>query len=110
MGNMKFVSFRELRTSTGKINEMLTDGGRIVVTNNGKPKALMIQIGEADFEETLAAINQAKLIRAISNIRAAALRSGASKMTLEEINAEIAQSRMERKGRTATKERLSTDD
>ena len=63
MGNMSFVSFRELRTSTAKIVEMLTDGGKIVVTSNGKPKALMIQVGETDFEETLAILNQVTLSR-----------------------------------------------
>ena len=101
MGNISFVSFRELRTSTSRINEMLTDGGRIIVTNNGKPKALMIQVSETDFEETLAVLNQVKLTRAISSIRAAAQRSGADQMTLDEINAEILQSRKERKGQAA---------
>ena len=99
MGNMSFVSFRELRTSTAKINDMLTDDGKIVVTSNGKPKALMIQVNEADFEETLAVLNQVKLTRAINNIRASAQRSGASAMTLDEINKEIAQSRIERRER-----------
>ena len=99
-GSMSFVSFRELRTSTAKISNMLSDDGKIVVTSNGKPKAIMIQVNEADFEETLAVLNQVKLAKAINNIRAAAQRSGASEMTLDEINAEIAQSRKERKERT----------
>jgi PHD/YefM family antitoxin component YafN of YafNO toxin-antitoxin module len=97
MGNINFLSFRELRTSTAKINDMLADDGKIVVTSNGKPKAIMIQVNEADFEDALAMLNQAKFARAISNIRASAQRSGASKMTLDEINAEIAQSRKEKR-------------
>ena len=101
MGNMNFVSFRELRTSTTKISEMLTDGGKIVVTNNGKPKAIMIQVSDIDLEETLAVLNQVQLTRAINNIRAAAQRSGASEMTIEEIDAEILQSRKARKERAA---------
>ena len=97
MGNMSFVSFRELRTSTAKINDMLTDNGKIVVTSNGKPKALMIQVSETDFEETLAVLNQVRLTRILSKIRAAAQQSGASEMTLDEINAEIAAARQERR-------------
>jgi PHD/YefM family antitoxin component YafN of YafNO toxin-antitoxin module len=101
MGNMRFVSFRELRTATAKINDMLTDEGKIVVTSNGKPKALMIQVSENDFEDTLAALNQVKLTRAINNIRSSAQHNGASEMTLDEINEEIAQSRKERRERPA---------
>jgi len=102
MSGMNFVSFRELRTSTAKINDMLTDNGKIVVTSNGKPTAVMIQVNENDFEETLAVLNQIKLTRAINNLRTSAQRSGAAEMTLEEINAEIALSRKERRERTAS--------
>jgi len=99
MSNTNFVSFRELRTSTSKINEMLNDDGKIIITNNGKPKALMINISDVNFEETLSIINQVKLTRAINNIRAAAQHSGAAEMTINEINDEIAQSRKERRER-----------
>jgi len=101
MSGMSFVSFRELRTSTTKINDMLTDNGKIVVTSNGKPKAVMIQVNENDFEETLAILNQIKLSKSINNMRASAERSGAADMTLEEINAEIALARKERRERKA---------
>jgi len=97
MGSTSFVSFRELRTSTTKINDMLTDDGKIIVTSNGKPKAIMIQVNETDFEDTLAIINQVKLARVINNLRASARNSGASEMSLDEINAEIALSRKERR-------------
>jgi len=99
MSGMSFVSFRELRTTTAKINDMLTDNGKIVVTSNGKPKAVMIQVNENDFEETLAVLNQIKLTKSINNMRASAERSGAAEMTLDEINAEIALSRKERRER-----------
>ena len=99
MGSMNFVSFRELRTSTGKINDMLADNGKVVVTSNGKPKAIMFQVNETDFEETLAIINQIKLARAINNIRTVAGSNGASEMTLDEINAEIQASRREKRNR-----------
>ena len=101
MGSMNFVSFRELRTSTGKINDMLTDNGKIVVTSNGKPKAIMLQVNETDFEETLAIINQIKLARAINNIRTTAVKNGVSEMTLDEINAEIYASRREKRKATS---------
>ena len=97
VGNMNFVSFRELRSSTGKINEMLADDGKIVVTNKGKPAAIMLKVNETDIEETLSLINQVNLSKAINNIRLAALRNGKSEMTMEEIDAEIEKSRQERR-------------
>jgi len=61
MNSVSFLSFRELRTSTGKIEEMLANDNKIIVTGNGKPKALMIQINEMNFEDTLAQVNRMKL-------------------------------------------------
>ena len=99
MGSVNFVSFRELRTSTGKIEGMLADDNKIIVTGNGKPKAIMIQINESNFEETLALLNRVKMEQAIDNIRLAAQQNGASEMTMEEIDEEIAQARKERRKR-----------
>ena len=101
MGSMNFLSLRELRTSTARINEMLTEDGKIVVTSNGKPRAIMIQVSEADFEETLKMINQIKLTRAINNIRKSAEQSGAADLTMDDIDAEISQARRERRARQA---------
>jgi len=96
LGNMSFISLRELRTSTSKINDMLIDDGKIVVTSNGKPKAVMIQVNENDFEETLTVLNQVKLAKAINKIRRTAHSSGVSDMSLAEINEEITQVRKEK--------------
>jgi Phd_YefM. len=101
MGTTNFVSFRELRTSTAKINDMLTEDGKIIVTSKGKPKAIMIQVNESDFEETLSILNQIKLTKTISNIRATAQQNGSAEMTMEEIDAEIAQYRKEKHERLA---------
>lgn len=99
MSSTNFLSLRELRTSTSRINKMLSDDGKIIVTANGKPTALMIGLGESNLEETLALINQVKLARAIKNFRSNALQSGASELTLDDINAEIALSRQEKRQR-----------
>jgi antitoxin (DNA-binding transcriptional repressor) of toxin-antitoxin stability system len=96
MGVMKFLSLRELRTSTGKLPEILSDDGKIIVTNKGKPTALMIQISEETLEDTLALINQVKFARAVNNLRSEARQNGTDEITMEEIDAEIAASRKER--------------
>ena len=97
MSAIKFLSFRELRTDTGKIKEMLADDGKILVTNNGKPAAFMIAIDEYTLEETLNDLRQIRGLRAMREIQRQAAQNGLSEMTLEEINAEIAQARQERR-------------
>ena len=93
---MKFLSIRELRASTGKLNEMLSNNGQIVLTTNGKPAALMIEINEESFEDVLTDIRIAKSRRAIRKMQEHSVRSGLSNMTLDEINAEITAARNER--------------
>ena len=94
--SLNFVSFRELRSSTTRINNMLSNEGKIVVTNQGKPAAIMLQVSESTLEETLTMINQFRLSKAINNMRLNALRCGASGMSLDEINEEITRSRYEK--------------
>ena len=97
MGTMKFLSFRELRTDTSKIKEMLADYGKIVVTNNGKPTAFMIAVDESSFEDMLNDLRQVRGLRAMREIQRQAEQNGLSEMTLDEINAEIAQARQEQR-------------
>jgi PHD/YefM family antitoxin component YafN of YafNO toxin-antitoxin module len=96
MSNMKFLSMRELRTSTSKIKEMLSEEGKIVVTNNGKPAALMLEINEASLEETLADLRQLQAKRALRELQNTAVKNGTASMSLDEINTEIAAARKER--------------
>jgi len=107
LGSLKFLSYRELRTSTSKIKEALTADGKIVVTNNGKPEALMLQVDETNFEETLSLLNQLKLTRAINNLQQSAQNNGVAEMSLDDINAEIAQTRKEKKERLMKEAPLS---
>ena len=67
MSATRFMSLRELRNETGKIKDILSDNGKIIITNKGKPEALMLDVNEQNFEETLLLINQIRLSRAISN-------------------------------------------
>ncbi|MDR1815678.1 MAG: hypothetical protein LBR00_03215 [Clostridiales Family XIII bacterium] len=96
---MKFISVRELRNSTAKLDDMIAKDGSLVVTNSGKPAYLMLGIDEASFEDTILDLSRIRALRATRNVQERAKRSGADEMTLDEINAEIAASRKERKAR-----------
>ena len=89
---MDFFTVRDLRTSPKSIWDSLA-GGEVVITNNGRPSALMINIPDGDFEETLNSVRQARAMRAFNSMRRKAAEAGY--MTEEEINAEIAAARKE---------------
>ena len=90
---MKFYSVRDLRTTPKSIWDNLNNDGEAVITNNGKPTALLIDIAEESFEETIKAIRQAKAMLAFNSMRAKAAKDGF--MSDEEIEREICAARTE---------------
>ena len=90
---MNFYSVRDLRTTQKAIWENLEKDGEVVITNNGKPTALLFDIGDGDLEETLKAIRQAKAMIAFNSMRSKAAAKGY--LSEEEIEAEIAAARQE---------------
>lgn len=73
---MEFYSTRELRTNMKTIWKELSEGNDVVITNNGKPHALMVGIPEGRLEETVRAIRQAKAIAAMDRMRRKAEKDG----------------------------------
>ena len=84
---MNFYTVRDLRTTPKSIWDNLTTDGEVVITNNGKPTAIMIDISDGSFEETLRAVRQAKAVIAFNSMRTKAASKGF--MSEEEIEAEI---------------------
>ncbi len=99
MGAMKFLSMRDLRMSTSQIKKMLMDDGTIIVTNNGKPAALMLEINESTLESVLTDLRQVRARRALKELQKTAAKSGKSEMTMDEIDAEITAARSEKRAR-----------
>lgn len=96
---MDFVTVRELRAESGKVWEKIEAGEEIVVTRNGKPFALLVHTEPAQLEGTLRAIRAARFGAAVEAIQRHAREQGLDKMTMEEIDAEIAAARRERRER-----------
>ena len=90
---MNFYSVRDLRTESKNVWENLSAGGEVVITNNGKPSALMIDIPEGSFDEVVQAVRQAKAMIAFNSMRRKAAQRGF--MTDAEIEAEISAARRE---------------
>ena len=88
---MNFYSVRDLRTKSQAMWSELDSGNEIVLTNNGKPAALLLNIPEGGFDEVVQAVRQAKAMIALNSMRLQAAREGFK--TDEEIEALIDEAR-----------------
>ena len=73
---MNFYSIRDLRTESKKMWANLSNGDEVILTNNGHPSALVIDIPDGLFDETVQAVRQAKAMIALNNMRRKASREG----------------------------------
>ena len=94
---MTFISIRDMRTRPGEVWQQLQEEGDLIVTSSGRPFALMISAADEDVEELLLALRRARAQMAVSRLRKQAAASGLDRMTAEEIEAEINQTRSERR-------------
>lgn len=94
---MNFYTVRDLRTHPREVWDKLSETQEIIITNNGKPTALMIEIDDENLEEVLASVRQSMAMRAVNKLRIASVRSGRSEMTSEDIDEEIYKVRKEKR-------------
>ena len=90
---MKFVTVRDFRASPSVIWRKLLAERELIITNNGKPIALLTPLNDETLEDTLSAIRKAKAINAMKKMQEVSIASGNNKMTLEEINTIIRDTR-----------------
>lgn len=96
---MKLVSVRDLRNRPGEVQEAIAEQ-TVALTSNGKPFALVIGVGaDEDLAEVEAAVRAARAQLALSRIRRRAARTGRDQLTPQEIEAEVATARRERRRR-----------
>ena len=98
---ISFVSTRELSKQPGKVMAKVSAEGAQVVTKNGVPAAYLIPTSGLGIEADLDALRRLLLGRALDAAQAEAARAGTSETTLEDIDAEIAASRKERRAKRA---------
>jgi len=84
---MDFVSVREFRVSSRNIWQKLSRDGKMVITNNGKPTALLLDLSNEDLEETILTLQQVRAMRLFNRMRTEAERRGF--LSKKEIEAEI---------------------
>lgn len=86
---MNFYGMRELSNNTKSVMTSVNQNGSAVITDNGKPAALMISISEENFEATLDAVRQMRARQAVEVLRRKARMNFPEGMSMDEIDAEI---------------------
>ena len=86
---MIFVSVRDLRGKAGEIWKRLPGEGEIVITNNGRPIAILAAVNESNLEESLSAFRQARAVEAVASLQRRSVEQGTDRISMDEIDAEI---------------------
>jgi len=95
---MEFVTVRDLRLKPAEVWDKLAQQRELVLTSNGRPLAIIAGVGDGDVEETMVALRRARAQAAVSRLRRSAAAHGTDKLTMAEIEAEIAEVRKARQG------------
>ena len=85
---MRFVTVRDFRTHPAAIWKKLPEE-QVVITNNGKPIALLLPVSDSDLEETVKVLRRVRAQQALATLQLQAVQDGRSTMKPEEIDAEI---------------------
>lgn len=96
---MRFVTIRDLRNKSAQIQRDLPKEKEMVLTSNGKPIAILTATSADKIEESLAMIRQVRAMKAVELMQRHSVEAGTDRVSLKEINKEIAVARKERQTR-----------
>ena len=94
---MKFISVRDLRGKSAEVWKNLPAEREVVVTNNGRPVAILSTVNDSNLEESLSAIRQARATEAVMSLQRRSVERGTDGIAMEEIDAEIKAVRAKRR-------------
>jgi antitoxin (DNA-binding transcriptional repressor) of toxin-antitoxin stability system len=94
---MKFLSVRDIKTKSSQVWKDLPCQKEMVITNNGRPIAILSTINENNLEQVLSAFRRARTMEAVTSIQYDSVRKGTDKITMYEIDDEIKSVRSKRK-------------
>ena len=95
---MEFVSMKEFTTSPKETQKKLKAAGELVVTNNGTPTMLVIDIADRNFLQLIDNLRRQEALDILGDIQMSSVRNGTDTMSMDEIDAEIAAYRREKRG------------
>jgi hypothetical protein len=96
---MEFVPYRVLRNQPSELRKKLDKEGELVVTVDGEPMAVMLQIPKGSLEDLVLLLSQVRAQLAVATIREQARKSGLNKMTVEQADVLVNETRAARRGK-----------
>lgn len=94
---MEFVPYRVLRNQPSELRKKLEEQGELVVTVDGEPMAVMLQIPKGSLEDLVLLLSQVRAQLAVTTIREQARKSGLNKMTVEQADKLVKETRVSRR-------------
>lgn len=86
----KWIASREFSARPGRTLAAVSRVGRVLVTADGKPKAIMIPTSEATFARDLEMLDRVALTQAVEAIRTNSVMQGTDALTMTDIDREVA--------------------
>ena len=93
---MRFITVRDLRSTSTEVWRKLSEEQDLVITRNGKPIAIVSATDEDRFEQTLRERRQARALCAVKELQERSVERGLESLGPDDIDAEV---RDVRKGR-----------
>lgn len=93
---MKTISVRELRARSAQVWRELEREKDMVVTSKGRPVGVLCYASEANLERTLTTLRRARAMLGVLEMQVRSVKEGRDRLTLGEINAEVAAVRRKR--------------
>ena len=94
---MEFVPYRVLRNKPTALRQQLREQGELVVTVDGKPFAVMIDLGGSEnMDEIMLLVSRLRAQMAARSIRSQVRRNGLDQMNEEQIDALIQKTRQQK--------------
>jgi len=94
---MEFVPYRLLRNQPNELRKRLEEQGELVVTVDGEPMAVMLQIPKGSLEDLVLLLSQVRAQLAAAAIREQARQRGLDGLTPEQVEPLVQEARTARR-------------
>jgi hypothetical protein len=94
---MEFVPYRMLRNQPSELRKKLDENGELIVTVDGEPLAVMLQIPKGSLEDLVLLVSQVRAQLAVAAIRDGARKRGQNNMTVDQADALVGKTRQARR-------------
>ncbi len=94
---MNLIAIKDLKQPR-RLKERLSSEKELLLTSDGKPVAVLVEVGPADDPElVIQAVRDSRSRLALARVRESARKAGTTSMSLRDIELEIAAARKERR-------------